>query len=143
MIEQPARWRQRHENFAKAVVLLDDAVRQRRHRHLSDLEQAGLVQRYEIVWELGWKLLADCLKALGHELDVVAPRPVIRAAFAAGLIANGQAWIDATDTRNMLSHLYDEKKAARAIEAIATQYLAVMQALNEKLADDVWLGNSA
>lgn len=74
---------------------------------------------------------------------MIGPRPIIRAAFAAGLIADGQAWIDATDTRKLLSHLYDQDKADRAVEAIAMQYLPVMQALNEKLADEVWLDSSA
>ncbi len=137
------RWKQRHENFTQAVTLLSEAVDERARRSLSQLEQAGLIQRYEIVWELGWKLLADCLRAIGSEIDIVGPKPVIREAFAAGLINDGQGWIDATATRNLLSHTYNAARAADAIEAIAGRYLALMQGLAEKLADDTWLENSA
>ena len=142
MSGSPPRWKQRHENFVKAIELLAEAVGERSNRALSDLEKAGLVRRYGIAWELGWKLLSDCLVAIGRELDVVGPRPVIREAFSAGLIDDGQAWIDATNVRNLLSHVYDQAKADRAIEEIASRYLASMKTLADKLTDGSWLDGS-
>ena len=137
------RWRRRHENFGRAANALDEAVKLRASRALSDLEEAGLVERFEVAWELGWKLLADCLRELGREPPVVGPKPVIREAFVAGLIADGQVWIDATNTRNLMSHLYDKQKIGREIEAVAARYLAAFQTLHDKLADGTWLGPAA
>jgi nucleotidyltransferase substrate binding protein (TIGR01987 family) len=136
------RWKQRHQNFTKAVCLLEEAVEERAKRPLSDLEKAGLVQRYEIAWELGWKLLADCLQSIGRELDVVGPKPVIREAFAARLIEDGQARIDATNARNALSHIYNQAKADEAIDEIAAEYLALMRSLADKLSDGSWIEDS-
>ena len=136
------RWRLRHENFGKAVAALDEAVRERAKRNLSDLEQAGLVRRFKITCELGWKLLADCLREIGRELEVVGPKPVIRDAFAAGLIGDGQLWIDAADTRNIMSHLYDKQKIDHEIEVVASRYLAAFQTLHDKLTDGSWLGRA-
>lgn len=142
MIEGAARWKQRHDNLEQVVALLNDAVEERRRRNLSQLEQAGLIQRFEIAWELSWKLMADCLRALGSEPQIIGPKPIIRQAFAAGLIADGQAWIDASLTRNMLSHTYNAAKAEQAVEAISTQYLALMHSLVEITSDENWLGNT-
>lgn len=130
------RWRQRHDNLRKAVILLAEAVEERRKRPLSELEKAGFVQRFEIAWELAWKLQADYLRAAGRELEIVGPKPVIRAAYEAGVIEDGQAWIDATDLRNLLSHIYDSKQAEQALDAIADRYLSLMTALVAKLGND-------
>lgn len=57
----PPRWQLNLENFAAAVALLDEAVRMYRDAGLSELEKAGLIQRFENAWELGWRTLGRWL----------------------------------------------------------------------------------
>jgi len=56
MSDQDIRWKQRFANYRKANALL--------HRiaainPLSETEQMGLIQAFEVTLELGWKLIQD------------------------------------------------------------------------------------
>jgi nucleotidyltransferase substrate binding protein (TIGR01987 family) len=128
------RWRGRLASLRRVIALLRIAVRLRQERPLSDLEQAGLIQQFEMGWELSWKLMADLLRVDAWPLDSSAPRQVIRAAFNAGLVADGQVWLDAAETRNLLSHTYDPAQAAEALLRIETAYLPAMEALEQHAA---------
>jgi hypothetical protein len=51
-------------------------------------------------------------------LTAVTPRQVIKDAFAARILAAGQAWIDMVDHRNLLSHTSDPANFEEAVDAI-------------------------
>lgn len=132
----PARWELRFVNFCKAEGNLAEAVETFRARPLSVLEQAGMVQLFEVAWDLGWKVMRDYLVENGVADEVATPIGAIRAAFAAGLIADGQDWIDATKLRNVLSHEYNSERAGEGLKQIANRHLAMFRALAEKLGDE-------
>ena len=133
---EPARWLNRLHSYRNSLRLVKLAADLWQNRSLNELERAGFVQSYEIAWDLAWKLMADFLRFAGRTLDFNAPKPVIRAAFEAQIIADGQRWIDATDLRNQLSHIYDEERALRALDQIATVFLPLMVSLEERLSDE-------
>ena len=135
--ETRPRWEERFENFLKAKQNLTDAVALYRERPMSIVEQAGLIQLFGIAWELGWKVLSDYLLFSGTTDNVKTPVGAIRSAFAANLIGDGQRWMDATNLRHALSHEYHPARAAAGLDAIATEYLAMFDALEQALADDV------
>ncbi len=117
------RWRQRYENFDKAVLLLCGAFENRTLESFSDLESEGLLQRFEYSFELGWKTLKDYLEFNGIVIaSPVGPRSAIKAAFASGLLADGQVWIDMMLHRNKLSHMYDAVKAKEVLGTIQGRY---------------------
>ncbi len=60
-----------------------------------------MTQRFEYSIELAWKTLKDYLEHQRVVLPQVTPRTVIREAFAARIIDDGQVWMDA---RNRMSH---------------------------------------
>lgn len=128
------RWHQRLANYERAVDLLGEAVALGRQRALSELEKAGLVQRYEIAWELGWKLMADFLVAEGSPPDTITSASVIRAAFSAGIVADGDAWMAASKLRHQLSHTYDEAMRDAGLIAIAETHLPTLTALRNAMA---------
>lgn len=105
-------------------------------RSLNELERAGFVQSYEVAWDLAWKLMADFLRFSGQTVEFNTPKQVIRAAFDAHIIAEGQLWVDATNLRNQLSHIYDEERTLRALDEIADVFLPLMVALEERLGDE-------
>jgi nucleotidyltransferase substrate binding protein (TIGR01987 family) len=122
------RWLQRFENFEKAFRLLSDALT-KGVRELSDLEKEGVVQRFEYTFELAWKTLKDYLEYDGVIIDVSTPRSVIKKAFAAGIVKDGQAWIDMLESRNVMSHTYDEEVFEKSITEISENYFAVIKEL--------------
>lgn len=130
------RWQQRFQNFEKAFFLLRDAFENRNLESFSDLECEGLIQRFEYSFELGWNTMKDFLEYNGIVIaPPVGPRSVIKAAFASGLITDGQVWIDMMLHRNQLSHMYDSVKAEVVLRAVRERYLAAMTSLHGLLAE--------
>jgi nucleotidyltransferase substrate binding protein (TIGR01987 family) len=103
--------------------LLRTALESRELDGFSNLEREGLVQRFEYTFELAWKTLKDYLEYSGVVLEQVTPRFVIKAAFAARIIADGDAWIAMLAHRNLMTHTYDEAKFREAVEQIARRYV--------------------
>lgn len=134
--EKP-RWQYRFDNFKRAYVLLREAIEETGERSLSQLEKEGIIQRFEYTIELAWKTMKDYLESQNVVLEQVTPRSVVKEAFAAKLIADGQTWMDALDARNKMSHTYDFKKFEEVIEAIQKRYLAVIEALHFQLLEQL------
>lgn len=126
------RWQQRFENFDRALSLLKDAL-SRGPTVLNQLEKEGTIQRFEYTLELAWKTIKDYLEESGVVLSAVTPRQVIKDAFAARLIADGQTWIDMIDHRNLLSHTYDPTNFEEAVDAIHGRYLAAFRQVRDLL----------
>lgn len=120
------RWKQRFENFERAFRLLQEPL-ERGSGELSDLEKEGVIQRFEYTFELAWKTLKDYLVYSGVAFDQITPRSVIKQAFAAKIIADGQAWIDMLEQRNMMSHTYDSEKFETAFRDVSQRYLAALE----------------
>jgi nucleotidyltransferase substrate binding protein (TIGR01987 family) len=131
-MSEDIRWKQRFQNFDRAFVLLRSALEEK--RPLSMLEKEGVIQRFEYSYELAWKTLKDYLEANGVVISPVTPRQVIKEAFSAKVISDGQVWINMIDNRNLLSHTYDFAVFEQAVQAIAAHYLPAMQRLHEFLA---------
>ncbi len=119
----------RLHNFRAAVAGVREAVALVAERPLSELEKAGMVQRFEIAWELGWKLLADRLAAQLAPPETRTPVATIRAAFAAGMIDDGDDWIAAGKLRNTLSHTYDRQLRDDGLAAIGERFVAMFDRL--------------
>jgi nucleotidyltransferase substrate binding protein (TIGR01987 family) len=126
---QDIRWEQRFQNLDRAVALLREPF-EREVAALSNLEKEGTVQRFEFTLELAWKTLKDYLEHEGQVIDPVTPRNVIKEAFAARILNDGQVWIDMLDHRNLLSHTYNEAAFAAAVLAIRDRYLAAIEELH-------------
>ena len=120
------RWRQRFENFERAFMLLKEAF-EKDIADMSDLEKEGVVQRFEYTFELAWKTLKDYLIYSGIVFDQITPRRVIKDAFAARIIEDGQTWIDMLEQRNLMSHTYDKETFEGVIRNISQRYFAPLE----------------
>lgn len=123
------RWLYRLNSYRRAYKLLSKAIDLADKRELSDLEEEGVIQRFEYTWELAWKLIADILEDDGVTFETKTPKAVIRAAFSARLIADGDDWLDALDARNKMAHTYNEADFEEVIEEIRSTYFDLFSAL--------------
>ncbi len=121
------RWIQRFQNFEKAFKLLGQSIN---IDNPSEVERAGLIQFFEMSFELAWKLLKDYLEEEGFIIK--SPRAAIKQAFQSGIIENGHAWMDALKDRNLTVQTYEEKIAIEVDNKIRDSYYPVLA----KLYDD-------
>ena len=126
------RWKQRFQNFDRAFVLLREALEEGPER-LNQLEREGVVQRFEYCFELAWKTVKDFMEYSGVVFSTVTPRQVLKDAFAAKVLSDGQVWIDMLDHRNLLSHTYSRNSFEVAVNAIHARYLPAMAVLHDEL----------
>ena len=127
---QDVRWKQRFQNFDRAFGLLRQAL-ERGPAVLSPWEKEGVIQRFEYCFELAWKTVKDFLEAGGLTISPVVPRQVLKDAFAAKLLVDGQVWIDRLDHRHLLSHTSDSAVFEKAVDAIAARYLPARAELHD------------
>lgn len=126
------RWKQRFENFEKSYKLLkkysDYEIR-------TELEIAGIIQLFEVCFELSWKVMKDYLEAEGYV--VKSPRETVKQAYQINLIENGHLWIEALSNRNLTAHTYDEELAKKMVEEILNIYLPEFDSLYKKLKQEL------
>ncbi|KAB3534744.1 nucleotidyltransferase [Alkaliphilus pronyensis] len=127
-----ARWKQRFTNFEKSYNLLNQYINEPIE---TELERAGIIQFFEICFELSWKLMKDYLEA--QELSVKSPRETIKQAFQIGLVDDGHVWIDALSDRNLTVHTYDEKLAKKMVDDITKVYFPELKKLYDKLLKEI------
>lgn len=120
------RWIQRYSNFERTFLLLSEAVRV---ENPSVLERAGLIQFFEMAFELSWKILKDYEQVEGVKAN--SPREVIKQAYQLGLIKEGHEWINALQDRNLTAHTYKEEIARTVEQRIRKRYYPLIRALYE------------
>ena len=132
---QDIRWKQRFENFQRALKQLSLAMDLKAQRPLSDLEQQGLIQGFEFTHELAWNVLKDYLEMEGIQ-GLIGSRSTAREAFKRGLVMDGAVWMDMIEKRNLSSHTYNQTVALTIVEAIAVRYYPAFCELQQRFAKE-------
>lgn len=130
------RWKQRFENFQRALNQLSAAVRLSETRPLTDLEKQGLIQGFEFTHELAWNVLKDYLEMEGIQ-GLVGSRSTVREAFKRGLVRDGEIWMDMIEKRNLSSHMYNQSVAEAIVSAVVERYHAAFLELRDRLAREL------
>lgn len=123
---QDIRWKQRFNNFTRALKQLTLGIQLMKQRKLSVLEEQGIIQTFEYNHELAWNLLKDYLTEYGGLVGLIGSRDTTREAFKRGLIDNGELWMEMITSRNLSSHTYNENTAQQLIEIIPQYYIEFM-----------------
>jgi nucleotidyltransferase substrate binding protein (TIGR01987 family) len=121
------RWLQRFENYTKAIKLLGE-INDYTIENTSDLICEAFIHRFEFTIELAWKTLKDYMEYQGLQFQP-SPTKTVKEAFATGILADGQVFLDMLDTRNELSHKYDDETFHKAFRKIKTDYYPALEKL--------------
>ncbi len=130
------RWKQRFDNFQRALENLTEAIELMRQRSLSKLEEQGLIQGFEFTHELAWNVLKDYLEMEGIQ-GLVGSRSASREAFKRGLVADGDAWMEMIEDRKLSSHTYNQEVASSIVVAVRDLYYPAFLALQARLAGEL------
>jgi len=126
------RWLQHFDNFKRAFALLSEASELAKQRDLSDLERQGLIQGFEFTHELAWNILKDFLTARGSSEKLYGSRDATRAAFAAELIENGEAWMQMIKHLNESFHTFNDDVAGIIMKAVLLLYVPEFEAFQRR-----------
>lgn len=129
------RWKQRFNNFQRALHQLTLAMELKAQRPLSELEKQGLIQGFEFTHELAWNVLKDYLEMEGIQ-GMVGSRSTVREAFKRGLVRDGDVWMDMIEKRNLSSHTYNLTVADTLVVSIAKRYYPAFCELQQRFAKE-------
>ncbi len=124
------RWKQRFDNFNRALAQLTLAVDLSKQRDYTDLEKQGVIQGFEFTHELAWNVLKDFLEFEGIQ-GIVGSRGSVREAFKRGVITDGEVWMDMIEKRNLSSHTYNAAIAQQLVDSIVNTYYPAFVAMQQ------------
>jgi len=134
MSTQDIRWQQRFQNFLKAFSLLEEAVIKYQNEGISDLEEQGLIQRFEFTHELAWNVLKDYFEYQGNA-DITGSKDATREAFNKGLIDDGDGWMEMIKSRNKSLHTYNEETAKEIAKNVVEWYYGLFLNLKDRMTE--------
>ena len=121
----------KYENYASALAVLERAGEQ----DLSnEFVQGGIIDKFSMQFELGWKLLKRLLAYEGEPIAASgSPRDILKAAFAVYSFIDEELWLAMLRERNNTAHVYDGAAAARLVDLIISDYIPEFQRLRDGL----------
>ena len=114
-------------DFKNAVNNLNVAVQ----NTVNDLEIDGTIKRFELCYELAWKLIKETLANLG--IICKNPRHCFKEAQDNDLIDDVKAWLDMIEDRNILVHTYNFKNSRKIFQNIKDSYFNLFKKLLEEV----------
>ncbi len=114
-------------DFEKAFKNLKIAAEQ----SVDDLDIDGSIKRFELCYELSWKLIKEYLADKG--IISHNPRDTFKNAFANNLIDNEEIWLKMIEDRNYLVHTYTFEESRNIFERIKDSYVVSFDYLLEKI----------
>lgn len=115
-------------------------------RHLKVLQRAwqedlsnefivsGIIDKFFIQFELGWKVLKNLLRYEGSPVGKTgSPREVIREAYRYFGFMDEEIWLGMLKERNDTAHIYDGEAAQRLAEKIIKEYTGEFEIMRTKI----------
>lgn len=115
----------KYDNFVSHLKVLKRAPQE-------DLENEfiirGIIDKYMIQFELGWKLMKELLQYEGHSAGMTgSPREIIKAAYRCYDFMEEDVWLSMLRDRNDTSHIYDGEAAKRLLVRILAEYIPTFE----------------
>lgn len=121
------------DNYSSALATL----RQSKDQDLqNEFVQGGIIAKFSLQFELGWKLMKELLKYEGDKTAATgSPREIIKAAYAYYDWMDEETWLQMLRDRNDTAHIYDADLAERLVETIIDRYVPEFERMESNLAE--------
>ncbi len=122
---------QKYDNYCSNLRVLSQASNQ-------DLRNefiiSGIIDKFFVQFELGWKLLKELLKYEGRPIAASgSPRMIVKEAYKIYDFFDEDTWLDMLDQRNDLTHIYDGNKANELAHQIMDRYIPEFQKMEKRI----------
>ncbi len=119
------------ENYVSNLSVLKGAERENLQ---NDFILGGIIDKFRLQFELGWKVLKELLKYEGRlEAQSGSPREIIKAAFAVYDFIDEEVWLDMLRERNNSTHIYDALAASELVRKILSRYIPAFLAVQDAI----------
>lgn len=119
------------DDFKKAVDNLEYAV----NNTVDDLDVDGVIKRFELCYELSWKVIRLYLENLG--IICKNPRDCFKHAKLNELIEDDIIWMEMIDMRNRLVHEYSLDYSKKMFNDIKLKFTEQFKKLKDKIGKGV------
>lgn len=123
----------KYDNFHSHLQVLNRA-------HLEDLNNefivSGIIDKFFIQFELGWKVLKEFLKYEGRqEGNSGSPREIIKASYTCYDFIEEDIWLNMLRDRNDCTHIYNENMARDLADKIIKIYIPAFNRIDKEFSN--------
>ena len=118
------------KDFEKDFLNLKEALKLAK----TDLDIDGTIKRFELCYELSWKLIKEYLADKG--IIVKNPRDTFKEAVKNELIQEEEKWMEMIEDRNFLVHTYSSEESRTVFDKIKTIHINVFETLYKKIEEE-------
>lgn len=94
----------------------------------------GIIDKFHIQFELGWKVLKELLKYEGRqEGNTGSPREILKAAYSIYGFLDEDIWLSMLKNRNSMTHIYDGAEAQKLVHVILDRYIPEFISLRDHI----------
>lgn len=109
------------ENFVSNLQVLSRAQKEDLN---NEFIISGIIDKFFIQFELGWKVLKELLKYEGRkEANTGSPREIIKVAYTIYDFIDEDVWISMLKSRNDMTHIYNGEAARELVNDILNVYI--------------------
>lgn len=95
---------------------------------------SGIIDKFFIQFELGWKVLKELLKYEGYGMaNTGSPREIIKTAYSVYEFLGEDLWLSMLRDRNDMTHIYDGGSAKRLVQRILSDYIPEFVRLQKEI----------
>lgn len=95
---------------------------------------SGIIDKFFIQFEFGWKVLKELLKYEGYGMaNTGSPREIIKTAYSVYEFLGEDLWLSMLRDRNDMTHIYDGGSAKRLVQRILSDYIPEFVRLQKEI----------
>lgn len=97
---------------------------------------SGIIDKFFIQFELGWKVLKQLLQYEGKDIARSgSPREIIKASYACFDFMEEEVWLSMLQKRNDTTHIYNEEAARQLLDQILEVFIQEFERVGDAIGE--------